>query len=116
MTCALLLGTASQFSLSRLSAPMEMDVPASTDSDANIEVLTALGSQLIKAILEFAPFQGIKALVDAGAPLWYEESTEGGISPLHAACFIENDELVKFLIDRGAIWNAGKAPSHLKSG
>lgn len=86
---------------------MEIDIPASTDSDVDIEALAALGFKVITAILNRTPFESIKALVDAGAPLWYEESTEGGISPLHAACFIENDELVKFLIDRGAVWNAG---------
>lgn len=86
---------------------MDINVPTTTNSDVDIDTITALGSQLIKVILDYQPFESIKALVDAGAPLWYEESTEGGISPLHAACFVENDELVKYLIDRGAVWNAG---------
>lgn len=72
-----------------------------------IEVITALGSRLISAILEREPFQNVEALVDAGAPLWYQEQGEG-ISPLHAAAYVENKMVVKFLINQGAVWNAGE--------
>lgn len=86
---------------------MEVDPHVSPGLDVEIEALTVLGSKLIQAILDHEPAEKIEALIDTGAPLWYEESNEGGISPLHAACFVENDTLVKLLIDKGAVWNAG---------
>lgn len=77
--------------------------------DEDIEGLTVLGLSLINAILDHQPLQNIKALIDAGAPLWYQDEVEG-TSPLHAAAYAgdEDGELVKLLIDKGAIWNAGK--------
>ncbi|KAI8968636.1 S-adenosyl-L-methionine-dependent methyltransferase [Trametes punicea] len=44
------------------------------------------------------------SMVEAGAPLWYQD--DEGTSPLHAAAYVESDELVRFLIEEGAIWNA----------
>ena len=75
-------------------------------SDQNIQVLTSLGTSLIDAIFHLQPLQNIKDLVQAGAPLWYQDDHEG-LSPLHAAAFVENPELVRFLIDQGAVWNSG---------
>ncbi|EGO25456.1 hypothetical protein SERLADRAFT_361134 [Serpula lacrymans var. lacrymans S7.9] len=72
--------------------------------DFDSELLTNLGSGLINAILEQEPTEVIKALVDSGAPLWYQD--EEGLSPLHAAVYVEDAELVKLLIDEGAVWNA----------
>jgi type IV protein arginine methyltransferase len=76
------------------------------DMDEELEIVTALGSKLINAILEAEPLENIEALVDSGAPLWYQDEAEG-ISPLHAAAYGENEEIVRLLIDEGAVWNAG---------
>jgi type IV protein arginine methyltransferase len=81
---------------------------ASPDVENELEILTSLGVKLINAILEHEPLGNIKNLIDAGAPLWYQDEAEG-MSPLHAAAHADgqNEELVKFLIDEGAVWNAG---------
>ena len=76
------------------------------DPDEDIQVLASLGTSLIDAIFDLQPLQNIKDLVKAGAPLWYQDIHEG-LSPLHAAAFVENPELVRFLIDQGALWNSG---------
>ncbi|KAF7965835.1 hypothetical protein HWV62_41258 [Athelia sp. TMB] len=74
--------------------------------DHDIETLTSSGSSLINAILDCHSLQDIKALIDAGAPLWYQDDLEG-ISPLHAAAYLDDDgELAKYLLANGAIWNA----------
>ena len=73
------------------------------------EVATALGESLIDQILENKPIEDIKASLDAGAPVWYQNLTEG-ISPLHAAAYVQNADLVKLLIEKGAVWNAGSFP------
>ncbi|KAH7888753.1 hypothetical protein F5I97DRAFT_2004780 [Phlebopus sp. FC_14] len=67
-------------------------------------VLTELGTTLIQAILEKEPILNIQDLIDAGAPLWFQDNE--GISPLHAAAYVGNDELVRLLIEEGAVWNA----------
>lgn len=82
-------------------------VMSQVDPDEDIQVLTSLGTSLIAAIFDLQPLQDIKALIEAGAPLWYQDDKEG-LSPLHAAAFVENPELVKFLIDQGVVWNAGE--------
>lgn len=86
---------------------MDVDGPIGPDVDDDIETLTALGSALISAILDQEPFESIKAIIEAGAPLWYQDEVEG-LSPLHAAAYAgSDDELVKLLIEEGAVWNAG---------
>lgn len=80
------------------------DDPA-VDGDAIIEEATTLGSNLITSILNKEPIDAIKAQVEAGAPLWFQD--DEGTSALHAAAYVENAELVKYLIEQGAVWNAG---------
>jgi len=75
-------------------------------TDEDIEALSVLGGYLIFSILHRRPLSKILTLVDAGAPLWYQDNE--GTSPLHAAVYIEDEELVRILIERGAIWNAGR--------
>lgn len=75
-------------------------------TDEDIKDLSMLGGYLIFSILHRRPLPRILALVDAGAPLWYQD--DEGTSPLHAAAYIENDELVRVLIEKGAVWNAGR--------
>ncbi|KAJ7287479.1 arginine methyl transferase [Mycena rebaudengoi] len=77
---------------------------SSTDDDDDLDALTVLGEHLIDAILREEPIEEIIPLIDT-APLWYQNQSEG-ISCLHAAAFIQSHELVKLLLDKGAIWNA----------
>ena len=65
-----------------------------------------LGGYLNFSIFNRRPLPKILTLIDAGAPLWYQD--DEGTSPLHAAAYIEDDELVRILIGKGAIWNAGR--------
>jgi protein arginine N-methyltransferase 2 len=75
-------------------------------TDEDIEALSMLGGYLIFSILNRRPLPKILTLIDAGAPLWYQD--DEGTSALHAAACIEDEELVRILIERGAIWNAGE--------
>lgn len=72
-----------------------------------INTLTELGTTLIQAILEKEPMINIRDLIDAGAPLWFQDNE--GTSPLHAAAYVGNDQLVKILLEEGALWNAGES-------
>lgn len=75
------------------------------DTDAAVEEATTLGTRLIETILKRAPFDVVKEQVDAGAPLWFQD--DEGTSALHAAAYVENEDLVRYLIKQGAVWNAG---------
>jgi ankyrin repeat protein len=83
---------------------VKMAVEAEADNQ-NLDAVVKLGSKLIESIFKGESFETIKALIETGAPLWYQD--EDGFSALHAACFRENTALVQILIDKGAIWNAG---------
>lgn len=72
-----------------------------------INTLTELGTTLIQAILEREPLVNIQDLIDAGAPLWFQDNE--GISPLHAAAYVANEKLVKIFLADGAVWNAGES-------
>lgn len=71
----------------------------------SVEELTVLGESLISDIFERKPIDSLKQLVEQGAPLWYQD--EEGNSALHAATHVENQLLVDFLIQNGAVWNLG---------
>lgn len=73
--------------------------------DTDVDEMVELGHDLIFSILERTPIDVVKAKVDAGGPLWFQD--DEGISALHAAVYVENTELVRFLIQNGALWNAG---------
>ncbi|KAJ7924869.1 arginine methyl transferase [Mycena leptocephala] len=73
--------------------------------EVELDTLTELGEQLISSILADEPLDAVKQIIDSGAPLWYQNDSEG-ISCLHAAVYVQNQELVKLLIERGAVWNA----------
>ena len=73
--------------------------------DAEMESIVESGTELIAAIFERKPFNELKALIDQEAPLWYQD--EEGNSALHAAVYNEDSELVRLLIEKGAVWNAG---------
>lgn len=75
-------------------------------SDASdVENLLELGQALIYGILQRKPIEDIRTILDAGAPLWYQD--EDGWSCLHAAASLEDEKLTKVLLDEGAVWNAG---------
>lgn len=76
-------------------------------TDEDIEALSILGGYLVFSILHRRPLPKILTLIDAGAPLWYQD--DEGTSPLHAAAYVEDEELIRILIEKGAIWNAGEA-------
>ena len=74
-------------------------------TDEEVEALSMLGGYLIFSILHRRPMPEILMLIDGGAPLWYQD--DEGTSALHAAAYIEDEELVRILISKGAIWNTG---------
>lgn len=76
------------------------------DDSAN-DAQTILGEHLINMILAGEPIETVRGIIETGAPLWYQNVSEG-MSPLHAAAYAQNSEIVRYLIDEGAIWNAGK--------
>lgn len=84
----------------------------SATTDLEIETLSNLGEKLINSILADEQIETIINLIDSDVPLWYQNDAEG-MSPLHAAAYQQNKELAKLLIDRGAVWNAGKQTEHL---
>lgn len=95
--------------------PAKGDVPPDEDYDlehleadeSDSEDIALLGRALISAILEYAPMEDVQRLLDEEAPLWYQD--EDGWSALHAAASVEDAELVKNLLRRGAVWNSGDA-------
>ncbi|KAI0819972.1 hypothetical protein BC628DRAFT_1399708 [Trametes gibbosa] len=82
------------------------DEHSSNDAKDNMDVdeLIIQGEELVSAILWRTPFAEIKSMIEAGAPVWFQDSE--GLSPLHAAAYVEDDALVRLLIDEGAVWNA----------
>lgn len=74
-----------------------------------IDALTALGQALLEALLEHRPRALIEKMVQDGAPLWYQD--DEGTSALHAAAYAEDADLIRYLIEQGAVWNAGKSTS-----
>jgi len=70
-------------------------------------VATQLGEELIDKILDGESIDVIISCLERGAPIWYQNLTEG-TSPLHAAAYTQNLDLIKLLIDRGAVWNTGE--------
>lgn len=83
------------------------DVHADRYDDEAMGEIEALGRALISAILERAPPEEVQKLLDEDeAPLWYQD--EDGWSALHAAASVEDTELIKSLLQRGAPWNSGE--------
>jgi ankyrin repeat protein len=74
--------------------------------DDKIDALTVLGEQLIAAVFNRNSLDHIAELISTGAPVWYQNDAEG-LSPLHAAVYVQDAALVKYLIEQGAVWNAG---------
>jgi type IV protein arginine methyltransferase len=75
-------------------------------AEADDDEFVTQGRALISAILEYAPIEDVQKLVDDDAPLWYQD--EDGWSALHAAASVQDAELVKKLLQHGALWNSGK--------
>ncbi|KAJ7703140.1 S-adenosyl-L-methionine-dependent methyltransferase [Mycena rosella] len=77
----------------------------SEPDEDDLDALTVLGEHLINSILFEEPLESIKRIIATGAPLWYQNESEG-ISCLHAAAYIQDLDLVKLLLQDGALWNA----------
>lgn len=84
----------------------EEDDAFESEEAAGIAILTQLGEHLISGILNDEGMDTITQAIEIGAPLWYQNEEEG-ISALHAAAYMQNEELVKLLLKKGAVWNAG---------
>lgn len=87
--------------------PDDVQITQDVEDMEEINVLTELGTTLIQAIFEKEPMDNIRDLIDAGAPLWFQDNE--GTSPLHAAAYVGNDQLIKLLLEEGALWNAGES-------
>ena len=87
-----------------MAADPERNPDASND-DMDVDAIVGLGQELVDAIFQQRPLPEVKALIAAGAPVWYQD--DEGTSPLHAAAYTEDQELTRFLIAEGALWNAG---------
>ncbi|KAL5523538.1 hypothetical protein ACEPAG_7711 [Sanghuangporus baumii] len=72
--------------------------------DEEVDAAIQLGQTLIEKIFDARPHEEVKALIEQDAPLWYQDNE--GNSALHAAAYIEDKELINYLIRKGAIWNA----------
>ncbi|PPQ67249.1 hypothetical protein CVT25_005833 [Psilocybe cyanescens] len=74
--------------------------------DDEIDTIAAqLGEDLINKILGNESIDVILSCLELEAPIWYQSAAEG-ISVLHAAAYTRNHDLVKLLIEKGAVWNA----------
>ena len=78
----------------------------SADQDIE-EVAERLGEELVERILRKEDLDVIFQLLDSGYPVWYQNLVEG-TSPLHAAAYVQDLDLARLLLDRGAVWNAGR--------
>jgi type IV protein arginine methyltransferase len=84
----------------------QQEQSGSVDSNSALDALTVLGEHLIKSIMAGEPLEAISKIVEADAPLWYQD--DEGMSPLHAAAYQRNSQLAEYLIQKGAVWNAGR--------
>jgi hypothetical protein len=84
--------------------PAEDNNPDHVETDE--DGIATQGQALINAILENAPIGDVQKLLDEDPPLWYQD--EDGWSALHAAASVEDMELIKVLLQHGALWNSGK--------
>jgi len=98
-----------------LSTPNDGERPAKDDvfpdegrdlDQGDDDEIAALGRALIASILEYSPIEYVQKLLDEDAPLWYQD--KDGWSALHAAASVGDAELVKDLLQRGALWNSGE--------
>lgn len=85
-------------------AEVSMDDLEIMEEIEDTHALAELGTTLIQAILEKEPLANIEELIDADAALWFQDNE--GTSPLHAAAYVGNKELVDKFLNEGAIWNA----------
>ncbi|KAI0250373.1 S-adenosyl-L-methionine-dependent methyltransferase [Lactifluus subvellereus] len=89
--------------------PAKGDVVTDVDNesdyvDVDEDEIATQGQALISAILDYAPIEDVQKLLDEDAPLWYQD--KDGWSALHAAASVEDAELVKRLLQHGALWNS----------
>ncbi|KAF5385873.1 hypothetical protein D9615_002229 [Tricholomella constricta] len=73
-------------------------------ADAEIQALSSLGDHLIESIIADEPLEVIKGIIDSDAPVWYQNVAEG-MSPLHAAAYMQNAELNTCTMEDGLFTN-----------
>jgi protein arginine N-methyltransferase 2 len=78
----------------------------SSSAPTSEATLISLANQLISAAAS-SPLSEVKRLIKAGAPTWYQEDTMGW-SALHFAAERADSQVVKALLDGGAVWNASE--------
>ncbi|ODN89667.1 arginine N-methyltransferase 2 [Cryptococcus wingfieldii CBS 7118] len=75
-----------------------------SEDTVNPEALVELGIRLIQAAKN-APLSTISALLEQGAPAWYQDENLGW-SPLHYAAERREPKALDVLLKGGAVWNA----------
>lgn len=93
----------SSAALSTTVVHMQTKMTQTAAPELPTELLSA-AYQLITAARS-APISEARALLDAGAPAWYQDE-ELGWSCLHYAAERRDPELLTVLLKGGAIWNA----------
>ncbi|KAL9938954.1 hypothetical protein V8E36_001767 [Tilletia maclaganii] len=80
---------------------------AEPTADQLLDARLALNRTLLR-VVQAGDLAAVKECVKAGADAWFESDEEAGLgwSALHLAVASNTPEIVKFLISRGAVWNA----------
>ncbi|KAK0564851.1 Arginine N-methyltransferase 2 [Tilletia horrida] len=76
-------------------------------ADDTLDARLALNRTLLRVVAA-ADLAAVKECVKAGADAWFESDEEDGLgwSALHLAVVANAPEIVHFLLQRGAVWNA----------
>ena len=82
------------------------DSPRIEGLDDLEDTLNELGLRFL-AVVETADIDAVKAFVESEDPPVFFQDPESGWSALHVAAMVESPELIQYLIEQGAIWNAG---------
>lgn len=87
-----------------------MDSIQVDEEDFLLEHILDAGDKLL-TVVESGDLEAVKAFVKSEQPPMFFQHPESGWSSLHTAASIENAEIMAFLLEEGAVWNAGE-PSH----
>lgn len=68
--------------------------------------LSTAGTRLLE-VVETGDIAAVRALIKKEHPPMFYQDPESGWSALHVAASIESSELLSFLLEEGAVWNAG---------
>lgn len=95
----------------RLSSPSDQVMVSSMATEEYDEAifdaaLSTAGTRLLEAV-ETGDIAAVRAIVKKEHPPMFYQDPESGWSALHVAASIESSELLSFLLEEGAVWNAG---------